>query len=410
MSVTTELLNMKQLFERMEMFVIPPYQKQFRWKEVNSRNIVLDVYRAREKSAYRLGQIVIYKDEAGRLLVIDGYQRLVSLYLIARAASIPCTFTGEREYTKESIKLIKSSYHEVKRALKSVDIDKFKSYFLEKTEIIIFTTTSLPDAFRFFDSATVRGKALDPTDLLKAYHLCAMRDVSEDDMAKVANEWEEYGKDRLHDLFELWYPLRCWAMHRPSSVFKDSEIGAFEGVEEDSKYPFTKSISPSHYSITQTIVDGKRFFALVKYANKLERRLSSLLDKFAPDLSKRVIAEFGSSDVGSAYTFLLFRSLLFLYLDRFGEESFDKAIETCFIYAFAPRMENQGIIWDDINNYILSPGSLFNTIERAIDPYEVISYDFERNLSGMRNTRQKNGERNRLIDFTKDFDFLWEVK
>ena len=73
-------------------------------------------------------------------------------------------------------------------------------------------------------------------------------------------------------------------------------------------------------------------------------------------------------------------------------------------------MENQGIIWDDINNYILSPGSLFNTIERAIDPYEVISYDFERNLSGMRNTRQKNGERNRLIDFTKDFDFLWEVK
>lgn len=410
MSVLTELLNMRQLFDLMGEFVIPPYQKQYRWKDVTSRNIVLDVWRERSKSAYRLGQIVIYEDEDGKKLVIDGYQRLVSLYLIARATGIPCSFTGEREYTRESTKRIRSSYHEIKRALKSVDVNEFKKFFLEKTEIIVFTTTTLPDAFRFFDSAIARGKALDPTDLLKAYHLCAMRDVSEEDMEKVANEWESYGKERLHELFELWYPIRCWSLHRPSSVFKDSEIGAFEGVPEKSQYPFCKSISPSHYSITQTIVDGKRFFSLVKYAEKLEKKLTELLDKYAPGVEERVIDEFGSSDIGSAYTLLLFKELLYLYLDRFGEERFEKAIETCFVYAFALRMENQGIIWDDVNNYILSNESLFETIQRAIDPYEVISYDFERNLSGMRNTRQKNGERNRLIDFTKDFEFIWEVK
>ncbi len=410
MSVTTELLNMKSLLERMGSFTVPPYQKMYRWQDSTSSNIVLDVYRERNKSAYRLGQIVIYRDEEGKLLVIDGYQRLVALKLIANATSLPCAFTAEREYDMESAKRIRSSYHEIKRALRTVQLEEFKSFFLEKTEMVVFTTDSLPDAFRFFDSAVARGKALDPTDLLKAYHLCAMRDVSEEKMAETAEEWEAYGKERLHELFELWYPIRCWALHRPSLTFRDTEIHAFEGVPEGTRYPFARGLGKAPYSLTETIVDGKRFFALAKYAEKMERKLDELVDKYVPGLEERVRTEFGHSDVGSAYCYSLFRGLLFLYLDRFGESDFEKALETCFTYSFALRMENQGIIWNDVNEYVLSESSLFNTIDRAIDPYEVISYDFERNLSGMRNTRQKNGERNRLIEFDRDFAFLREAE
>ncbi len=410
MSVTTELLNMGSLLDRMGRFTVPSYQKMYRWKESTSANIVLDVYRERKKSAYRLGQIVIYRDEEGKLLVIDGYQRLVSLKLISNAAGIPCAFTAEREYDSESAKRIRSSYHEIKRALKTVDMEEFRHFFLESTEMVVFTTDSLPDAFRFFDSAVARGKALDPTDLLKAYHLCAMRDVSEEKMAQTAEVWEAYGKERLHELFELWYPLRCWALHRPSLTFRDTEIHAFEGVPEDSKYPFAKGLEKAPFSLTETIVDGKRFFRLVDYAEKMEKELDGLIERYVPGLEERVRREFGVGDVGSAYCFSLFRGLLFLYLDRFGEESFEKAIGTCFAFSFALRMENQGIIWNDVNEYVLREGSLFSTIERAIDPYEVISYDFERNLAGMRNTRQKNGERNRLIEFDRDFSFLREVR
>lgn len=410
MGITTELLNMKSLLERMGSFAVPPYQQQFRWQDSTSSNIVLDVYRERNRSAYRLGQIVIYRNEEGKLLVIDGYQRLVALKLIANAVSLKCGFTAEREYDRESARRIRSSYHEIKRALRSVNIDLFRSFFLERTEMIVFTTDSLPETFRFFDSAVARGKTLDPTDLLKAYHLCAMRDVTEERMAETAEVWESYSKEHLNRLFELWYPIRCWALHRPSLTFRDTEIHAFEGVPEGTEYPFARGLDRAPFSLTETIVDGKRFFSLVAYAYGLEKQLDELIDRYAPGLEERVRREFGDSDVGSVYCYSLFKGLLFLYLDRFAEADFEKALETCFIYSFALRLENQGIIWNDVNEYVLSQSSLFNTIDRAIDPYEVISYDFERNLSGMRNTRQKNGERNRLIEFDRDFSFLREAE
>ncbi len=62
-------------------FYVPSYQRGYRWDETQVNDLLNDIYENGEKP-YCLQPIVVRKDEQGRYELIDGQQRLTTLYII----------------------------------------------------------------------------------------------------------------------------------------------------------------------------------------------------------------------------------------------------------------------------------------------------------------------------------------
>lgn len=70
--------------------LIPDYQREYSWKEKNILNLIEDIRQFSEEKGtnneyYFLGSIVVFENTDGMLEVIDGQQRLTSLFLLLRA-------------------------------------------------------------------------------------------------------------------------------------------------------------------------------------------------------------------------------------------------------------------------------------------------------------------------------------
>ena len=62
-------------------FYVPSYQRGYRWDETQVTALLNDVYKNGE-NPYCLQPIVVRKGDNGRYELIDGQQRLTTLYII----------------------------------------------------------------------------------------------------------------------------------------------------------------------------------------------------------------------------------------------------------------------------------------------------------------------------------------
>lgn len=65
-------------------FEVPPYQREYSWREDEVRDFFQDIQRSLEDDSYFLG-LIILTDEDGRKKIVDGQQRVVTLTLLAAA-------------------------------------------------------------------------------------------------------------------------------------------------------------------------------------------------------------------------------------------------------------------------------------------------------------------------------------
>lgn len=105
--------NVKQLLEtgRANPFVIPEYQRPYAWEEEQIETLFEDLWEftasiagTDSKSTYFLGSIVSYENGAGEQEIIDGQQRITSLFLLLRAIYTKLKETDVP--TKETINFI----------------------------------------------------------------------------------------------------------------------------------------------------------------------------------------------------------------------------------------------------------------------------------------------------------------
>ena len=84
-SILSETSN---LFETQDKYVIPLYQRAFAWKEKELVQLVEDVNGSKEH--YYIGSLIVYNDEQHTNVyeVIDGQQRLTSLFLLLACLNI----------------------------------------------------------------------------------------------------------------------------------------------------------------------------------------------------------------------------------------------------------------------------------------------------------------------------------
>lgn len=368
-----------------------PSYKNYSWDEKNSELLVEDINKALKSTSYMLGEVVFVSDE-----LLDGVGRLITLSLIAKALGLAYPSICRR-WTPDEARRVKSSYSMVQRALAFTDIAEFRRFFSDSLYLNMIELESIEDSFSFFDDGDARGVALEPSDILKAYHLCSMREKSEGEKLSVSAKWESIGRERLHLLLRVWHPLYFWTRALPSPAFSLKGLSSFEGVEESLAYPYVKRLKV--HELNSEIVNGDLFFKRCFYYEKELGELLSIIEKKYPSLFDNV--DFSLPSESSCFD--LFLSLSLLMLDRFGPECAGKALSAIFKFSFALRLEDSSVSLDRINKFILSSESILPVILYSKSPYDVYSFDLKNRLCDMRNIAMHISGPVKAIDFDEDF-------
>lgn len=102
-SVNKQTIEQFLLNARRKPFVIPEYQRPYSWTNEQIDTLFRDIWEftsndggTENDGTYFLGSIVSYENEAGEQEIIDGQQRITSLFLLLRAIYTKLTVTDEK--------------------------------------------------------------------------------------------------------------------------------------------------------------------------------------------------------------------------------------------------------------------------------------------------------------------------
>lgn len=193
-------------------YEVPIYQRNYAWEEDEIRALVQDVYDAfcSKKQNYYIGTLVTYDKGENVYEVIDGQQRLTTIFLVLSALGVTCTNRltyRARQQSKKTIENIRTldkidekdeaiyqGFGYAERAKEDIvdaaDMEKFKDYFLNSVHIIRYTVPKDVDLNHYFEVMNSRGEQLEKHEIVKAKLSGILRSESESDFTKFAQIWD----------------------------------------------------------------------------------------------------------------------------------------------------------------------------------------------------------------------------
>lgn len=236
----------------MSFYIVPDYQREYVWKEDQVITLLEDIksnaleVEAEDEDPYFIGSIVVYSDHnrlAGKFMLIDGQQRLTTIFLLLCAiktrlnelgahindplhsslkhakqeldGSVTNTFRIELNYPNNQ-KLLETAYEEglsetilsnpstsqrnilkaflliseyLKDEFSSVEeLNKLVARIQLKVGLVRIETDDLQKAMIVFETLNERGVGLDAFDLLK--NLLYRSTINDTTMAQLSSEWE----------------------------------------------------------------------------------------------------------------------------------------------------------------------------------------------------------------------------
>lgn len=413
----TQIIKTRDLLSKVGL-TIPEFQRPYKWSVKNVNQLIDDIFHHRDRSAYRLGTIVFFRDGKSNLNIVDGQQRTVTLILIAlaifnnknrlhseltKAKVDPIKsnwFSGLSFSNTISLKNIQTNYREIFRRVDDFDVDTVL-FFYNKCEMVEVILENVSEAFQFFDSQNARGKDLEPHDLLKAYHLREMSKIStEAERLKSVETWEGLDTEDMKKVFSNYlYRIRNWSRGASARKFDKNEVDVFKGISPsvEEPFPFADLYRIGHFfvegynhdfqrnidrktmsypfQIDQVMINGKRFFEMINhYIGQLdfEKRLTDISAN-SIEILKTLDTYEARTRTGDQYVRSIFDCALLYYLDKFGTVEIDRAIEKFFVWAYSLRLTLQNVQLASMDNYALESPFLFKTIKDSIHPKQVLS-------------------------------------
>ncbi len=146
--------SVKQLLEtgKEKKFIIPEYQRPYAWTEEEAQILfddLADYTKNNTESTYFLGTIVAYENENKEQEIIDGQQRITSLFLLLRAIYAKLTSMTETDESKNFKSQIESAIWEQDELTAKVDYEK----------TLIFSNVMGDEGNKIFLDILVTGKA-----------------------------------------------------------------------------------------------------------------------------------------------------------------------------------------------------------------------------------------------------------
>lgn len=429
-SVTKLLLSLDQL-------IIPDYQRPYKWTEKNLNTLVNDIQEHKDKSAYRLGTIVLHSnpnDQNKNIDIVDGQQRTLTLMLLVWAAIKEQKLDLKREALKKELNEISEqinafmtkqkfnsdishyniyqNFNAAKRIVSLQFSEQDIDFLLNHCEFAVFILDDVSEAFQFFDSQNARGRDLEPHDLLKAYHLREFSAQEQQLKAETVAHWESLDSEHLAKLFSNYlFRIRLWSRGKSARYFNKDHVYLFKGIHlgPADQHPYLEPLRIAHYFIDdynaqyqrqidrkemsfpfqldQMIINGRRFFEMVEHYEKQISKVvvhqdqseqNSIFGTKLQDRANRIIKrlnEFHRSShrSGDRYVRTLFDCALIFYIDKFATDRLSEAIEKIFIWAYHCRIRQYSVQLATIDNYVLEK-NIFSLLKYAQSPSELMGW------------------------------------
>ena len=401
-----------------DQLTIPSYQRPYKWTAKNVNQLITDIltFCAKNTKQYRLGALVLHNNE-----IVDGQQRIVTLTLLLRRMIAKLKDEKKKEAYKSLANQLKVfsdntqfpnrySLHNVVENIHVIDArendlnDDVLDFVVKKCEFVVIQLDDISEAFQFFDSQNARGKDLEPHDLLKAYHLREIVDMTNADSENIYF-WQEQRTSYLKEIFLTLYRAKRWSSGKTARYFTKSRVDIFKGISlRDSKrYPFYQmeviahifanlyNSDPTRYvdqrkleypfNLDDQIINGSRFFDMVRHYMALYHKVKDE-DTYpktglAADIFHLIHNYEGMWRTGDQYIRSMFFTLVLYYLDRFGEEELDKVIPKFFIWAYSLRLASPAVQLASIDKYATEKDSMLIMVHDAKTPYDIINLSQE---------------------------------
>ena len=409
---------------------IPEYQRPYRWTTKNVEQLFADINNARAngKQDYLIGSVIIHKKEDNTLDIVDGQQRITTLYLIAKALNYKAPLPHLAFNHADSFFHIHENnafIHEwVELNLAKSDRQNFLDYIFGNCQVVKVTVKLLHEAFQLFETQNGRGKELEAYNLLKAYHIRAMTSSSRKEKIDCDVRWEDAAmyadknntpRDLLRQLInEHLYRCRLWSRSEEAGRFSKQCVDEFKGftVDRDTPVEFAyqnclvqqqiasglmqmmntglfkvksrfehgdpNNISP-FVNINQLIVNGKPFFDWVETYIEIYKRIfmqpdSSQLSNFK-DFYRSFCKYEGCQRNGDSYIREVYKSAIILIFDRFGEKGLNHLYKAVYICLYRMRLEKKQVRYATMSSYSSSGWifALINNARNISDLSEIIS-------------------------------------
>ena len=348
----------------MDNLAIPDYQRPYKWTKRNIEELLTDIGKAIEESQkfgtsykYRLGTILIHKSPDGKLYIVDGQQRIISialicLYFLPQFHSDLTDHSFSDDVSKQNIR---ENYMFIRQwfTLQSNDEKyRFLNALKDLIEVIVIIVNEESEAFQLFDSQNSRGKALYPHDLLKAYHLREMTS-SLSEMEHAVKKWEDEEPMDIKDLFDNYiFPIYNWSKKTKTETFSNRNIEVFKGTDIKDSYTYAMRAfkSSPFFQINEPFIAGNDFFEYVGHYIQMLRDIKkelqqneefSAIQEILNDKNRRL-----------KHCKALFYCTLLSYYDRF--HCFDKmAVFRLFTWSFMIRVDMNHLGYATINKYAI---------------------------------------------------------
>ena len=270
-------------------FYIPSYQRGYRWDEIQVRALLDDIYES-EGKPYCLQPLVVRKDDNGRYEVIDGQQRLTTIFIIYKYMVNrwpdyieDIRYSISYETRNENVDFFNHiddeekansniDFYYINKAYKTIEdwfsqpkdkkplhiAGKLTEYFDTSVKVIWYEllSSSQAEAISLFTRLNIGRIPLTNAELVKALFLCRQDDdelnkqLEEKRQTEIALQWDTIERD-LHDE-NFWYFLtRKQAKEYPTRIELLFDFMASKQEGERDKYAtsFGSTISVRTYRI-----------------------------------------------------------------------------------------------------------------------------------------------------------------
>lgn len=276
---TVEKIQISQVFN--STYSIPLYQRAYAWTEKEINQLIDDIYGIDDNTKkYCLGSLIVDKKDFC-FEVIDGQQRLTTLYILLNCLNIepkcPLTFECRKKsnYTLENIKeqldndlaeeSIIQGIKAVKKKLCETDIDTLCEK-LEKVYIYRIEVPKNTDLNHYFEIMNTRTEQLEQHDILKAKLM------------------ENIGCEKERSLFAcIWNACSDMTgyvqMHLPVNLRNDLFGTFWENCPQNLDVEFNIKSNENTFSLQEAIKADFSVSSSVDFNEKDERvRFESIID------------------------------------------------------------------------------------------------------------------------------------
>lgn len=334
MNIESSVFKIEKIKEHF--FVVPDYQREYVWKHnVHVKSLLDDINEAFEQSdsnkptSYFIGSIILVQRKDGSMEVIDGQQRLTTIflslcafrdvlkttiefssvqeqkhheYLITVINSLIsgynldtlkeeprihvqydngnafindlCVNSMQKEYDSASVKKMSLAYTAAVRFFKNtIQLSKryeFIRYFLQQVELIAITERDGVDsALKIFETINQRGVRLDAMDLLKNL---IFSKADPDDYKEITRMWRDL-KKHLDDCNEGIKPLRFLRYFFLAKYYTEVEPLTEKGIYEWIKKPTVKesiNYDKEPMLFAETLLQYSDYYSALVSATKSE--------------------------------------------------------------------------------------------------------------------------------------------